>query len=150
MYTIHIEESNVHGWSNICETTNNSENSMLCLRLLHLFYFRSTVITAWMKYSWKGYHSESGNSRLLRKYPESFLESLRNLLNSSCIFKTFKGSRKWTRRRVRIVANVRYLVSDHGDRYLFTFWTCTFWVQIQFPFPFVTTKWTLNRRSLLQ
>ncbi len=42
---------------------------------------------------------------------------------------------------VRIVANVRYLISDHGDRYLFTFWTCSFCVQIQFPFLFVTTKW---------
>jgi hypothetical protein len=52
-----------------------------------------------------------------------------------------KGSRKWERRGVRIVANVRYQVSDRGDRYLFTFWTCRFCVQIQFPFPFVITKW---------
>ncbi len=56
-------------------------------------------------------------------------------------FSSYKGSRKWERRGVRIVANVRYQVSDRGDRYLFTFWTCRFCVQIQFPFPFVITKW---------
>jgi hypothetical protein len=53
--------------------------------------------------------------------------------------KRLQGSRKWERRG--IVANVRYLVLDHGDRYLFIFWTCSFCLQIQFPFPFVTTTW---------
>jgi hypothetical protein len=57
----------------------------------------------------------------------------------------FKGSRKWEQSGVRIVANVWYLVSDHGDLYLFTYWrTCSFCVQIQFPFPFLITKWIGN------
>ncbi len=36
------------------------------------------------------------------------------------------------------------MVSDRGDRGLFTVWTCSFWLKILFPFPLVTAKWIGN------
>ncbi len=33
------------------------------------------------------------------------------------------------------------MVSDRGDRGLFTIWTCSFWIKIIFPFPVSPAKW---------
>ncbi len=90
---------------------------------------------------------ESRNVGLFQIGTSCVLFSVNSLLRNCILilpnsnYLNIKGSRKWERRGVRIVANVRYQVSDRGDRYLFTFWTCRFCVQIQFPFPFVITKW---------
>ncbi len=74
--------------------------------------------------------------------PPPFASSPVHALLLKVITRRFKGIvGNETGGGIRIVANVRYLVLEHGDRYLFTFWTSSFWVQIQCPCLFVVTKW---------
>ncbi len=71
-----------------------------------------------------------------------FLAAEWDVARAGVTFPLLKGSRKWKRRGGQDCCKCSIPSLGPWRSIFITFWTCSFCVQIQFPFPFVTTKWT--------